>query len=222
MPETILALILFLCFATPGLTFELLRERSRPAREYTALRETSVIIVASVCFTLPAAALLLALRLFVPQWFPDFNELASNPAQYSASHLPQVIFLILAIVTVAVLLAFITDCLFRFLRPPHASVRKNPAWFEIISGQGRPSNAKAVLASVELKGGGSIQGAVKAYDCGKDQTLSWLILQKHSKIKFAIRTPDGTLTEIPNGWAYVVVPGDQMRSVNIAYSLSQE
>lgn len=216
MPSTILSLVLFLCFVTPGFVFELLRERSRPARQYTALRETSVIVVASVAFTLPAAIIILLVRLAERSWFPDFYELASRPAQYSASHLPQVIGFIVELIVLGVVFAWLADRVIR-RHPPHAVIRNNPTWFEMIAGQVRPADTEAVIVSAELTNGASIQGAIKAHEPGKDQALAWLVLQPHSAIKFGVRNPDGTFVDIPPGWAYTVIAGDEIRSANIAY-----
>jgi 3-deoxy-D-manno-octulosonic-acid transferase len=221
MPSTVLALVLFFCFVTPGLVFELLQERSRPARQYSALRETSIIVVASVGFTLPAAIIILLVRLAARPWFPDFYELAVRPAQYSASHLPQVIGFIVELVLLAVGFAWIADHVLRRRHPPHAVIRNNPTWFEMIDGRVRPEDTKAVIVSAELKNGASIQGAVKAHESGKDQALAWLVLRPHSAIKFGIRNPDGTFVDVPTGWAYTVIAGDDIRSANIAYVKSE-
>jgi 3-deoxy-D-manno-octulosonic-acid transferase len=221
MPSTVLALILFFCFVTPGLVFELLQERSRPARQYSALRETSIIVVASVAFTLPSAIIILLVRLAARSWFPDFYELTDRPAQYSASHLPQVIGFIVELVLLAISFAWIADRVLRLRYPPHAVIRNNPTWFEMINGQVRPEGTKTVIVSAELKNGASIQGAVKAHEPGKDQALAWLVLQPHSAIKFGIRNPDGTFVDVPPGWAYTVIAGDNIRSANIAYVKSE-
>jgi hypothetical protein len=221
MPSTLFALILFLCFITPGFVFEILQERSRPARQYTALRETSVIVIASVAFTLPAAIIILLVRLVERPWFPDFYELANRPAQYSASHLPQVIGFVVELVVLAVGFAWIADRVFRRRYPPHAVIRNNPTWFEMLDGQVRPDDTKAVIVSAELKNGASIQGAVKAHESGKDQALAWLVLQPHSAISFGVRNPDGTFVEVPAGWANSVIAGDEIRTANIAYVKSE-
>ena len=221
MPSTLFALILFLCFITPGFVFEILHERSRPARQYRALRETSIVVIASVAFTVPAAIIILLVRLAERPWFPDFSELASRPAQYSASHLPQVIGFVVELVVLAVGFAWIADRALRRRYPPHAVIRNNPTWFEILDGQVRPDDTRAVIASAELKNGASIQGAVKAHESGKDQALAWLVLQPHSAVSFGVRNPDGTFVDVPAGWAYSVIAGDEIRTANIAYVKSE-
>lgn len=221
MPSTLFALILFLCFITPGFVFEILQERSRPARQYTVLRETSVVVIASVAFSVPAAVIILLVRRAKQSWFPDFYELASRPAQYSASHLPQVIGFVVELVVLATAFAWIADLFLRRRHPQHAVVRNNPTWFEMLDGQVRPEGTKAVIIAAELKNGASVQGAVKAHESGKDQNLAWLVLQPHSAITFGVRHPDGRFAEIPAGWAYSVIAGDEIRTANIAYVKSE-
>ena len=226
VPSTVLALVLFLCFVTPGLLFELLRERSRPARQYSAIRETSVVVAASVLFTLPAAALLLLLRLYLSKrfpaseskWFPDFEALAGKPAQYSATHLAQVIIFILALLAIAGLLAFVVDRIFRRLEPPGGKLRNNPIWFDLLDGPFRPSGAKAVIAAVELKNGGIVLGAVVGYESKADQALAWLVLRAHSQIEFAVSHPDGNLLPVGQQWQYMFIPGDEVRAVSAGFS----
>lgn len=100
-------------------------------------------------------------------------------------------------------------------------IRNNPTWFEMLDGQVRPDDTKAVIVSAELKNGASIQGAVKAHESGKDQALAWLVLQPHSAISFGVRNPDGTFVDVPAGWAYSVIAGDEIRTANIAYVKSE-
>lgn len=223
MPTSVLALVLLLCFATPGIIFEILRERSRPARKYSVLRETGLIVVGSVCFTLPAAGILLAVGFVWQEWLPDFPRLADKPKEYAASHLPQVVLFVVGVVAVAVLLAVIADYVSQWIRPPRSRISSSPSWFEVIDGVCRPDSAKAVIISVELKNGASVQGSVKGYEWGvDDHSLAWLVLQKHSKIQFASRTPDGKLTQIPAGWAYIVIQGNEVRTATVAYVNSEE
>jgi hypothetical protein len=135
--------------------------------------------------------------------------------------LPQVIGFIVELVLLAVSFAWIADRVLRLRYPPRAVIRNNPTWFEMINGQVRPEGTKTVIVSAELKNGASIQGAVKAHEPGKDQALAWLVLQPHSAIKLGIRNPDGTFVDVPPGWAYTVIAGDDIRSANIAYVKSE-
>jgi Family of unknown function (DUF6338) len=226
MPSTVLGLVLFLCFITPGLVFELLRERSRPARQYSVLRETSVVIVASVSFLVPAVLMLLLARSCVSerrpdlesQWFPHFYAMAKEPAQYSASHLAQVVVFILAAIALAGLLACATDLALRRRYPSAGAVRKDPLLFDVLDGPFRPTDARAVIAAVELKNGAIVHGAILGHESKTDQTLAWLALTQHSQIEYAIRQPDGNLVKIPDHWEYILIPGDEVRTISAGFS----
>lgn len=229
MPSTVLGLVLFLCFITPGLIFELLRERSRPARQYSVLRETSVVVVASVSFTVPAVLLLLLIRSYINRrspdlenrWFPHFYALARAPAQYSASHLTQVVFFILATIALAGLLALVADQTLCQVYPSSGEVRNNPLLFDVLDGPYRPANAKSVIAAVELKNGAIIHGAILGHESKTDQTLAWLALRRHSQIDYAIRKPDGNLVDIPPQWRYILIPGDEVHTINASFSAKE-
>lgn len=226
MPSTVLGLVLFLCFITPGLIFELLRERSRPARQYSVLRETSVVIVASVSFLVPAVLMLLFARFCIgerrpdleSQWFPHFYAMAKEPAQYSASHLAQVVSFIIAAIALAGLLACAMDLALRRRYPSAGAVRKDPLLFDVLDGPFRPPDARAVIAAVELKNGAIVHGAILGHESKTDQTLAWLAVRQHSQIKYAIRQPDGNLVEIPDQWEYILIPGDEVRAINAGFS----
>ena len=59
-PDTLGALLAFLVFVAPGLCFELLRERRRPALEQTAFREASRIALTSLLFSGAALVVVVA------------------------------------------------------------------------------------------------------------------------------------------------------------------
>ncbi len=226
MPSTVLGLVLFLCFITPGLIFELLREHSRPERKYTVLRETSVVVVASVGLLLPATAVLLLARncvgevapAFELRWFPHLYALAKAPAQYSASHLAPVVLFILLAVSLAGLFAYVADRALCWKYPSAGAVRPNPLLFDVLNGRYRPSNAQSVIAAVELKNGAAIYGAILGYESKNDKTLAWIAMMPHSQISYAIRKPHGTLEDIPRQWRYIFIPGDEVRTINASFS----
>jgi hypothetical protein len=66
IPQTIVGFWFFLLLVAPGLTYELMRERRRPAIAGTAFREASRIALASFVFSLIAFCLLMALRAVAP------------------------------------------------------------------------------------------------------------------------------------------------------------
>jgi hypothetical protein len=173
-----------------------------------------------------AAALLLLLHLYLAKWLPefgkkwlpDFEAFAGKPAQYSASHLTQVIVFILALLAIAGLLAYGVDRILCHFESPGGKPRNNPIWFDLLDGPFRPPEAKAVIVAVELKNGGIVHGAVVGYESKGDQTLAWLVLRRHPLIDLAVRHADGNVKPIGEQWQYVFISGDEVRTVNASFS----
>jgi len=110
IPQTILSLIAFLFLVAPGILFELLQERRRPARTETAFREAGRTALASLLFSL-AAILLLAIvdRWRVPGLVPDVARWLTDPPGYLRTAGSVVIRFVLLELTVAVTLAVLAD-----------------------------------------------------------------------------------------------------------------
>jgi len=175
-----------------------------------------VVIVASVFFSLPAILILFLLRRVVPRVFPDLQELAEQPAKYSAGHLANVIGLIVAVVALAVAMAVIWHLILQLIqRLPR--VTRDPVWFELMAGRGRAEGSKAVALSVELTNGACIEGAVKAHGLNKDTELEWLVLESHSKWPLRSRSPNGSFQDQGEGWSYVVISAEEIRTATVAY-----
>jgi hypothetical protein len=220
MPATVTALIIFFCFVTPGLVFELLQERSRPARTYSALRETSLIVVASVCFSVPGIAVLLVLARLFPAQILDLRQFANGPANYAVGNMERVFWVIVATMTLAIALAFVANLVIRrFGRG--GRFRENPTWYELIHGEAKPTHAEAVLVSVELKNGSYVNGAVKGYSFDPDQSLQTLVLCRHTELPLSIRDKAGQVKPLPDGWGYLVVAGSEIRTASVAYSRTE-
>ena len=221
LPTSLFALIIFICFVTPGFVFEMLRERRRPPVIQSAFREISVIVVASVSFSLLACFILFLLRPIRPQIYPDFQQLAQQPANYSADHLINVVWLVAAVVALAVGMAWIWDFILqRVHRRPRGT--PFPVWYEVLTGKGRPDGAKAVALSVELINGARIQGAVMTHGLNKDLELDWLVLGWHSQWSLRSCGPYGDFEPLGKEWSYTVVSADEIRSVSVAYLSTEE
>ncbi|WP_264028757.1 DUF6338 family protein [Mycobacterium mantenii] len=216
MPTSLLALIIFICFVTPGVVFELLRERRRPPRTYSTFRETGVIIAASVLFSLPAIVILFLIHGFEPRPFPDLQKLAESPGKYAPDHLGSVVGLIVAFVAVAVGIAAIWDLILQLFRR-RAPVTPFPVWYEILIGEARDKVGEAVGVLLELKEGGRVMGAVKTHGFNKDSELDWIVLEHNSLCPLKIGSPNGELKEPGKGWTYLAVSADEIRVAKIAY-----
>jgi hypothetical protein len=84
--SSLAALVGFLLLSAPGLVYEAVRERCRPAIEHTPLREASRITLASIVFTGLAAAILAVIRLVSPAGtFPSPGKWITSPT-YPSNH----------------------------------------------------------------------------------------------------------------------------------------
>lgn len=215
MPETVGSFVAFLFFVTPGLAFELLRERSRPQRQHTPFRETAIVVIASVAFSSIAVTLLAGVRSIWPAWMPDPQALAADPGDYAAEHVGIVARALAIEVVTATMLAFVWHrllCRFR----PGGQMSANPAWFEITNGNANPRRDR-VLAFVELEDGSALRGFIKGYDFAPDQTLRNLVLAGDEQAPLRSRRVGAEVaSDLAGSWAYAVVPGDHIRTATIA------
>jgi hypothetical protein len=217
LPTTLFALILFICFVTPGFIFEMCRERRRPPRSYSALRETSIIVVSSLAFSLPAIFVLGVLQMIKFPHFPDLQKLAEHPAEYSADNLMAVTLLIVGTVGFAVLIALGWDAGLQMIRRSPV-VTRDSVWFEVLVGRARRKDSEAVAVTIELKNGAAILGAVKAHGLNNDNELEWIVLKTHSQWPLQSRSPSGKSPQpIGAAWSYYVVSAEEIRAATVGY-----
>ena len=86
VPSTWLALLLFLFVISPGILFDLLEQRRRARYVESAFQETGRVVFGSIAFTALAVAILLFVRLAVPNWLPDPAGLITGGTAYLAEH----------------------------------------------------------------------------------------------------------------------------------------
>jgi hypothetical protein len=216
MPETIGSFIAFLLLITPGLVFELLRERSRPERVRSTFRETSVVVVASVAFSSVALGVLLVARVLQPGWIPSPTDLAESPGRYATDHLRLVARSFTIHLVLACGIAFGWHRLLRW-KFRGGEISANPAWFEIVRGNANPRKDR-VLMVVELQDGSAVRGVVKGYDLKPDQTLRTLVLGSNPANPLTTRqAATGAESPVGSDWAYVVVPGDEIKIASVAF-----
>jgi hypothetical protein len=221
LPTTLLAFILFFCFVTPGFVFQMRRERRHPPRSYSTLMETSLIVVSSVAFSLPAMWGLFELQTHHFPGFPDLQQLAEQPAKYAAAHLSAVILLIVLSVAVAVGLAFAWDLVLQMCWPAPL-VTRDSVWFEVLVGRARDKKSKAAIVTVELKDGGAVMGRVKAHGLNDDSELDWIVLSSHSQCRLQSRSKNGTFQVLGPEWPYYIISGDEIRAATVGYSDAEQ
>ncbi|WP_255396641.1 DUF6338 family protein [Mycobacterium sp. E3198] len=217
MPTTLFGFILFICFVTPGFIFLMRRERRHAPRNYSALRETSIIVISSVGFSLPAILALAQLQAWHFPGLPDLDQLAETPEKYALAHLTAVVLMVVSIVAFAVVLAMLCDCVIQLInRDP--LVTPNSVWTEVLTGKARRKKSKAVALSIELKNGAAIEGAVKAHGVKNDTNeLEWIALRSHPQWPMRSRSPSGQFQSLVSSWSYYMVAGDEIRAATVGY-----
>jgi hypothetical protein len=86
VPQTAAAFAAFLFLIAPGAFFVLLRERRRPGRTETALREVSRLVLSSVVLSGIAVAALAAIRTWQPHLMPDPGRWLRDGRGYVDDH----------------------------------------------------------------------------------------------------------------------------------------
>nr|WP_255342542.1 DUF6338 family protein [Mycobacterium sp. UM_CSW] len=205
------------CFVTAGFVFQMLRERRHPPRSYSTLMETSIIVVSSVAFSMPAMLGLFALQGHHFPGFPDLEQLAEQPAKYAAAHLAAIVLMIVLSVAAAVGLAFAWDWVLQKKRPAPL-VTRDSVWFEVLVGRARHKNSKAAIITVELKDGGAVMGAVKAHGLNDDSELDWIVLDSHSQCPLQSRSKAGDFRILGREWPYYVISGGEIRAATVGYA----
>lgn len=84
MPTTVSSLLVFVATLTPGFVYLVRTEARLPARRHTAVRETALIVSASLAVYAVVLTVFGMLRVVLPDLTPDVGQLLSNPQGYLA------------------------------------------------------------------------------------------------------------------------------------------
>lgn len=160
--SSLAALVGFLLLSAPGLVYEAVREKCRPAIEHTPLREAGRVTLASAVFTAAAAALLALDRLVFPWMFPDPDQWAAS-ASYRKSHW----LLASRTVVVGVVLACLLAGLVAWFLHRHAARMRPESVLWLATNTVRPK-PHAVSTQVRLLGGEVYTGFLRGIDFSGD------------------------------------------------------
>jgi hypothetical protein len=109
IPQTVVAFVFFLLLVAPGVTYELLYERRRPAVSETAFREAARIALYSFWFSFVACGIIALLRLAFPTGLFDPVAFHSDSKSYLKSYFTAIVWTVALEVLIALVLVFITD-----------------------------------------------------------------------------------------------------------------
>jgi hypothetical protein len=149
VPNTAAALVAFLAFVSPGLVFELLRQRSRPALAQTTFVEISTVVLASLVFTSASLGLVRLLALWLGTWFVEPSSWLRGGWAYAADRPGRLAVTAAIELGVACLLALGAHRLLNSKQWRHVSkamdkvvgtsgthvMRRHSAWWEILCGR---------------------------------------------------------------------------------------
>jgi hypothetical protein len=148
VPESVAALYAFLGLITPGLVYQLLRERSRPALDESSFREASRVALTSAVLTTLSLLSVAGIGHFQPAWFVDAREWLRSGQPYVNDNPGLVTWTVVAVVALACFYALLTDWLWTYVIPPRRPrISKTDVWYQLFRGD----VPKGQIAWVHLK-----------------------------------------------------------------------
>lgn len=160
--SSLAALIGFLLLSAPGLVYEAVREKCRPAIEHTPLREAGRVTLASIVSTGTAAALLALVRLQFTWMFPDPAEWATSATYRQGNWLLGARTVVIGVALACSLAALAAWLLHR----KAARMRPDPvAWLATHEVKPKPSR---ISAHVKLISGVVYTGILRGIDYSGD------------------------------------------------------
>lgn len=213
IPTTAAQILLFLALVAPGLYFELLRERRRPAIGETAFREASRIALASILFDVAALAVLAIVRVIQPSWLPDPGRWLTYPAVYVPRHYALIAWAGLAELLLALGFATLVD---QLRRSRSGDMRPGGIWFQLFRAD-RPDNT-VPWVSLRLIDGVEIAGFLSYYVPADDPAAREIAL-RHNNLGtgLQLRKSEDRLVERLDQWSDIVVRGDQISYFKVRY-----
>ncbi|WP_330358865.1 DUF6338 family protein [Streptomyces chartreusis] len=168
MPATFTSLLLFIVLLAPGFAYAAVRDRHRPERTSTALRETSRVVLASVGFGAAALVLFACVRVSAPGLTPDVGRLVRERGAYVRMHYAETVMWTAAVLLLAVLFAVLAA---RFLpRRPFAVNPESSAWWVLFDMNARANGAQWIQVGCELTDGSYLAGRVHHYSPSPEET----------------------------------------------------
>ena len=172
IPQTVVAFVFFLLLVAPGVTYELLYERRRPAITETAFREAARIALYSFWFSFVACGIIALLRLIFPAVLVDPVAYNNDNKSYLKLHFTAIVWTVALEVIIALGLVFITDLIvvaklhLKLLRHLPASVqrsispfiRKHGIWWHLFEDEFWRKGDKVPRLHVRLSDGSKIVG----------------------------------------------------------------
>lgn len=211
IPQSVLALVAFLFLVAPGLLFELLGERRRPAREETAFREASRTALASLLLSLAAVLLLVAIGQWKPTLLPDVERWLRDSKNYVPDHYDVVGRFLLLELGVALVLAVLTDLALGVRR--RSTIRPISGWHRVFRTE-LPRGSQPYIR-VRLTDGSEYCGVLAAYSTNYGLGDRELVLASPLTRRWPHEPMPSPLADPP--WQRMVIPGPVIHDFWVSY-----
>lgn len=212
IPEGVATLYAFLGLVTPGLVYQLLRERARPALEETSFREASRVALTSAVLT-TASILTLALASQArPSWFVDGEEWISQGTKYIAANMALVARSVVATVALACAYAFLAHLAANALASRNRTrIENSDVWYQLLVDD-VPKNM-VPWVGIKTTQDTWIWGHVDFFTVGKSLDDREIALKGP---KLTIKVPDGVYKE-ESYWQRTCVRASEIAIMKVAY-----
>jgi hypothetical protein len=133
IPEGFATLYAFLGLVTPGLVYQLLRERARPALEETSFREASRVALTSAVLTTAAILTIALVSRLQPAWVVDVDTWIEQGTSYLGSNTTLVAWTVVATVTLACVYALVAHVAANVLGSRSKTrIENTDVWYQLL------------------------------------------------------------------------------------------
>lgn len=195
---------------TPGIVFELLRERRRPGYSETVFREVSRVAATSTLFSGLSLLLLLGVRAVRPDWFPDTARAAGEgAAQYLATQDTAIALLTIAEVALACGLAWLAF----LVTAPQGKVNPHSLLWNVLHCTAESPTA-VPIATIKLDDGTLYMGYVAGTEWGVSVAEQDIALREPMSM---VRSGTSEAVELPAAYKRVVLPMRRVQEMWIGF-----
>ena len=213
IPETVGALYAFLGLITPGLVYQLLRERARPALDERAFREASRIALTSAVLTTMSLSTLALLSLSKPEWFADAREWLTNGQSYVVANEALVARTVLFVVVLACIYAVLAHLIATFVASRQKTrIVKTDVWYQLFV-EDVPSD-RVPWVFLRMKDGTRLWGHVDFFTVGKPIAGREMSLKGP---KLGVKDPAADAIKTEEYWRRISVRASEIALMKVTY-----
>jgi hypothetical protein len=210
MGSTAAGLLTLLFLIAPGLLFDALQQRRRPGQSESAFRETNRVLLSGVLFTSVTMMLLVGVRAFLPDLFPDPGEWLRHPVKYVRREYATIAAFAGTQLIVSLLLAI--GAHFLLVHKSRARIEAVASWFYTFRTACPPGTSPGVR--VTLDDGTVFVGKVYSYT-PTDAPVAERELVLGPPLW--IKRPGAPVAPLEPDRQRVLLIGDRIRSITVSY-----